>query len=153
MVVPLVWGGGVSLSLPADPAAGAVVPATEQALTVRPFAGWWALLVAGVWFCLAYRSRDIAAWESGLVLIGSAVALVRLGNAWLFALVLVPVLSRQLHVLRFGRAPRLLVLIGLMVVFGIVLQHERTDPTAQATVTSTKPSSFAVRPPGGGRVG
>jgi hypothetical protein len=95
-VLPLigaeVWSG-FRLALP-DPVLGAIAPG-EQPLSVRSVGGVWAMLLALVWFGLAYWRRDLRWWEVSLVILGTAAALIRTGNAWLEALALIAPLARQ----------------------------------------------------------
>jgi len=84
---------GFRLAL-ADPVQGAI-SATEQALSVRTPGGQWAMLLTLAWFALAYWRRDARWWELVLVILGGAAALVRAGNAWLDAILLVGPLARQ----------------------------------------------------------
>jgi hypothetical protein len=96
MVAPLVWEHGLPrLNLASDAALGALTP-IEQPLTVRTFAGQWELLLVLAWFGLAYVLRRPGFWELGLVLLGAALSLPRLGNVWLSALLFVPPLAYRL---------------------------------------------------------
>jgi hypothetical protein len=77
-----------------------VIAATEQPLSVRSPGGVWAMLLALAWFGLAYPQRRLTLWETGLVLLGGAAILARLGNGWLYALAMVLPLARQLSTTR-----------------------------------------------------
>jgi hypothetical protein len=96
MLAPLVWERGLPrVALTTDPALGALTP-IEQPLTVRAFAGQWELLLVILWFGLAHTQRRAPVWEVALVLLGAALALLRLGNVWLTALLYVPALAARL---------------------------------------------------------
>ena len=86
LLVPEVWGG---FRLGLSDVARGVIAATEQPLSARSPGGVWAMALALAWFALAYWHRRVTLWEAGLVLIGGAAALARLGNAWLYAIALV----------------------------------------------------------------
>src|SRR5579871_5057747 len=58
------------------------------------------LALALVWFGLAYWQRRLEPWEVVMVVVGGAIALARLGNAWFYALAMVPPLARQLAIAR-----------------------------------------------------
>src|SRR3954467_11048747 len=75
----------------------------EAPWSIREPLGVWALLLVLTWFGLAYRSRAMGWWEMPLVLLGAAVALPRIGNAWLSALLLALPLWAQLARLRMPR--------------------------------------------------
>jgi hypothetical protein len=96
MLAPLVWDRGLPrLAMGTDAALGALT-STEQPLTVRAFAGQWELLLVIAWFGLAYTQRRAPVWEIALVLLGAALVLARLGNAWLTAVLYVPALASRL---------------------------------------------------------
>ena len=96
ILAPLVWDRGLPrLALAGDAALGALT-AVEQPLTVRAFGGQWELLLVLAWFGLAYLQRRAPLWEIALVLVGAGLILVRLGNAWLTALLYVPALANRL---------------------------------------------------------
>src|SRR5579864_3098277 len=101
LVLPLlaaeVWTGfwiGTS-----DPTLSAIAT-SEQALSLRSPGGEWAMLLALVWFALAYWRRNVRLWEIALIVIGGAAALVRTGNEWLDALALILPLGRQISLAR-----------------------------------------------------
>jgi hypothetical protein len=75
-----------------------VISGAEQPLSVRSPGGVWAIVVALGWFSLAYRHRQVTLWEAALVLVGGSLALVRLGNAWVDAAVMLVPLGRQLAI-------------------------------------------------------
>lgn len=96
LVVAEVWTGfRVGLT---DPVLSVIAP-SEQPLSVRSFVGLWAMLVAVGWFAGAYWRRQVRWWEVVLVVCGGALALARVGNAWVFALAMVMPLARQLALL------------------------------------------------------
>lgn len=97
LLVPEVWGG---FRLGLSDVARGVIAATEQPLSARSPGGVWAMALALAWFALAYWHRRVTLWEAGLVLIGGAAALARLGNAWLYAIALVVPLGRQIALAR-----------------------------------------------------
>jgi hypothetical protein len=109
VVLPLfaveVWSG--FRLAPSDPVLS-VIAATEQPLSVRSPGGLWAMLLALLWFGLAYWQRRVTWWEAGLVVVGAIAALVRLGNAWLYGLMMVAPLARQLWLVQ----PRPVLLAG-----------------------------------------
>jgi YD repeat-containing protein len=90
--------GGFRLAL-SDPVLS-VIAATEQPLSVRSPGGLWAMLIALSWFGLAYWSRRATWWEAALVMVGASAVLVRLGNAWLYGLAIVPPIARQLWLMK-----------------------------------------------------
>jgi hypothetical protein len=100
LLAPEVWSG-FRLAL-ADPLRAAIA-STEQPMSVRSPAGEWAMLLALVWFASAYWRRDFKLWEIAAVVLGGAAALIRVGNAWLDALLLVIPLARQLSLLNANR--------------------------------------------------
>jgi len=128
LLAPEVWSG---FRLAQSDAVLSVIAATEQPLSVRSPGGVWAMLVAVAWFGLAYWYRRVTVWEAALVLIGGAVGLARLGNAWLYAAAMVPPLARQLLVAR----PGLAVEVGIGMVSVAV---------AAATLVTTRPPDLAV---------
>ncbi|HEV7663975.1 MAG TPA: hypothetical protein VGQ62_10610 [Chloroflexota bacterium] len=73
----------------------------EQPLSVRTPLGLWPFGVALVWFGLAYWRRDARAWEAVLVLVGGAAALARVGNQWVFGLLMLAPLARQVGMVRW----------------------------------------------------
>lgn len=97
LVAPEVWSG-FHLAL-ADDLLG-VIAVSEQPMSVRSPGGEWAIGLALVWFALAYRQRSMHWWEPLLVLLGGTAALLRTGNAWLYAIALMPALGAQLACLR-----------------------------------------------------
>jgi hypothetical protein len=92
--VPVAWTG-LHVGLRTDPVLGVISP-LEQPLSIRTVAGLWTTLLVVGWFGLALRSRQLAVWEYGCVVLGGLLALVRLGNIWLAALLLLAALARQL---------------------------------------------------------
>jgi hypothetical protein len=58
------------------------------------------MLLALLWFGMAYRQRRVRWWEAALVVAGGVAVLVRAGNAWVYALAMVPPLAVQLIDLR-----------------------------------------------------
>jgi hypothetical protein len=56
--------------------------------------------LALAWFGLAYRRRQFSVWELGLVLLGGAAALARVGNAWADGICLWLPLARQASQIR-----------------------------------------------------
>jgi hypothetical protein len=97
LIVPELWGGPSGFRLGVSDPVLSVISATEQPLSIRSPGGPWAIGLGLAWYGLGYWHRRISAWETGLVLIGSAAVLVRLGNAWLDAAALVLPLARQLR--------------------------------------------------------
>jgi hypothetical protein len=89
------WSGLSGFRLAASDPVLSVIATTEQPLSQRSPGGVWAMGLALLWFSLAYRHRRVGAWETGLVLVGGAAALIRLGNTWLDAAALVLPLARQ----------------------------------------------------------
>ncbi len=87
-----------------DPVLSVIAP-SEQPLSVRSPVGLWAMALAVGWFAIVYWKRRLAWWEVALVVVGGAVALARVGNAWVFALAIALPLARQLALIR----PQLLV--------------------------------------------
>jgi hypothetical protein len=77
-----------------------VIAPTEQPLSVRSPDGVWAMLLAFVWFALAYWRRRMTGWEAALVVLGGGAVLARLGNAWIYGLAMIVPLARQLSILR-----------------------------------------------------
>jgi hypothetical protein len=131
LAAPEVWSGFRLAN--ADPVLAAIA-STEQPLSVRSPAGEWAMLLALVWFALAYWRRDVRPWEIAAVVLGGAVALVRAGNAWLDALLLIVPLARQVSLLN----PRPWMLaaaaaVGLAVA-GVTLYITRPPALPQAAV-------------------
>ena len=98
MALPLVWSGFHAAVQPRE--ALGQLSDLEQPLTIRSPLGEWAALVALGWFALAYRARNVAAWEPALLVVGGTLALLRLGNTWLFAMAMVAPLARQVHLAR-----------------------------------------------------
>ncbi len=92
LAAPDVWTG-FRLGL-ANSVLAALSP-SEQALSVRTPGGQWAMLLALAWFALAYWQRNVRWWEPLLVVLGGAAALVRAGNGWLDALLLIVPLARH----------------------------------------------------------
>src|SRR5256885_17254669 len=80
LVAPLVWTGYRLSPLP-DPVRSALSP-LEAPWSVRDPLGLWALLLGLLWFGLAYRAERRAWWELLLLLLGAAIILPRVGNAW-----------------------------------------------------------------------
>lgn len=76
------------------------IAASEQPLSVRSPGGEWAIGLALAWFALAYWQRRVRWWEAALVVLGATAALLRAGNAWLFALALIAPLGAQLSCVR-----------------------------------------------------
>jgi hypothetical protein len=114
MLAPLTWQPlPLRLAFDSDVGLGALTP-FEQPFTIRTFAGQWGLLLVIAWFGLAYAQRRAPLWELGLMLLGSMVALVRLGNVWLTAVLFVPPLARRL----LGAEPWLATILGRGVVVG-----------------------------------
>src|SRR5579859_2735515 len=102
LFAPEVWSG-FRLARPDDVLA--IFAPTEQPLSVRSPGGQWAAGLALAWLALAYWRRNTTWWEGGLVVLGTTIALVRTGNLWLDALLLVAPLGRQLADLRLRREP------------------------------------------------
>jgi hypothetical protein len=144
LFAPGVWSG-FRLAL-ADPVLGTVA-ASEQPLSVRSAGGQWAMLLALVWFGLAYWRRDARWWEMALVVLGGAAALIRTGNAWVDALALIMPLARQLTLLR--PRPWMLVCAGAAsVVFAAATVYltrppALPQPVVQAAANSTGATVFA----------
>lgn len=132
LVTPRVWAG-FRIELHTDLARGALSTA-EQPLSVRSFEGVWAILLAVAWFWLAQRRRDVTTWETLLVLAGGGLALVRLGNAWLDGLALVPPLARQIGQLRLPNRISLVVAVACLVLAGSVLVAQRPPAVPPAVV-------------------
>ena len=112
-----------------DPVLSVIAPG-EQPLSVRSLVGVWAMALALIWFGLAYWQRRMTLWEAALVIVGGAVALARLGNAWLFGLAILAPLVRQLWCVR----PRLA--IGALGAAGLVI--------AAVTVVTTRPPALPM---------
>lgn len=105
LLAPFAWTGVYPALRPVN-ALSSVVP-QERALTAVTLPGALAWGLALVWFALAYwRSRDVRPWEAGLVLVGGTLALLRTGNAWLYALALIAPMARQLSLARLSPAVR-----------------------------------------------
>src|SRR5215207_6532859 len=143
LLTPGVWYGfslGVSNEI-----LGAVSP-LEQPLSVRSVAGAWAIWLALLWVALAYRAPRVVWWEAVLVGLAAAVALVRVGNAWLDALALLAPLAMRFRDVQVTRP----VLAGLSVVCLLV--------TVAAAAASRPPSlpvaatEAVLRQAGSGRV-
>jgi hypothetical protein len=94
LIAPLLWSG-LRLRLYSDTVLAAVSP-TEAPWSIRDPLGVWALLLTVVWFALAYWRRHAPWWQILLVLAADAVALPRVGNVWLSALLLGVPLAAQL---------------------------------------------------------
>lgn len=124
LLPPLLATGPIRLSLQPHPTLAPILE-MERPLTIRPFAGWWALLAVLAWFGLAYRSRRATWWESAIVVIGSVLALVRLGNVWLLAAALVPPLARQLYLARLPSIVWLLLPLVLLGATAFSVQQSR----------------------------
>ena len=101
LVLPLVaaevWTGFWLAT--SDPTLSAIAT-SEQTLSVRSPGGEWAMLLALVWFALAYWRRDVRIWEIALIVIGGTAALVRTGNEWFDALALILPIGRQISLAR-----------------------------------------------------
>lgn len=136
MVLPL-WWTGFRLSWQPHPTLGALLE-TERPLTVRPFEGAWAVLVAAAWFGLAYRDRRLAWWEGVLFLGGAVLALVRLGNVWLFAAALVPLFARRLALARVPPLPAAAVAAALLAASGWALLSTRPPPLPSSAVSAAR---------------
>jgi hypothetical protein len=95
LVVPELSSGASGFRLAGSDPVLSVISATEQPLSIRSPGGLWAIGLVLIWYSLGYWRRRIAAWEAGLVLVGSTAILLRLGNAWLDAAALVLPLARQ----------------------------------------------------------
>jgi hypothetical protein len=118
----------------------------ERPLTVRSLSGTWAVVSAAIWFVLAYRSRRVAPWELALVLGGGTLALVRLGNVWVFALALAPALARQIAFARFRGLMALALAVGLVAAsFAAVVQTRPPMlPASASQVAQAAPSGGPV---------
>jgi hypothetical protein len=93
LLAPEVWSGfRIALS---DPARAVVAP-IEQPLSVRSPVGLWAIGLSVAWFGLGYWRRNLRWYDAALVLAGGSLALARLGNAWLDAILVVVPLGREL---------------------------------------------------------
>jgi hypothetical protein len=103
-----------------------------------------------VWFGLAYAQRRAPLWEAALVLLGAALALVRLGNVWLTAPLYVPALAARLVEADTQMRRRGLVACGLAVSLCVVtagsLLASRVPglPSEAATVALADPGDAAV---------
>lgn len=139
MVLPL-WWTGFRLAWQPHPTLGALLEA-ERPLTVRPFAGAWAVLAAAAWFGLAYRHRRIAWWEVVLFLSGAVLALVRLGNVWLFGLALVPLFARRLALARIPPLQAAAVAAALLAASGWALLATRPPPLPPVAVRAARSST------------
>jgi hypothetical protein len=134
-------GSGFRLGL-TDPVRSVIAP-IEQPLSVRSPSGLWAMGLAAAWFGLAYWRGRFSVWEAGLVVLGGAAALARVGNAWLDALALFVPLARQLAGAPFGTRTQVgLAVLSLGVAGAIVvisrppnLPREARDAAAAAAVS------------------
>src|SRR5205823_7349011 len=93
LIAPLLWSG-FRLRLSTDPVLAAVA-SVEAPWSIRDPLGVWALLLSLIWFAVAYWRRQAPWWQIVLVLAADAVALPRVGNVWLSALLLVAPLAAQ----------------------------------------------------------
>ena len=113
LLAPEVWSG---FRIAQSNEVLSVIAATEQPLSVRSPGGVWAVLLALVWFGLAYWRRQMTLWEAALVVLGGAAVLVRLGNAWLYGLAMIVPLARELRTLPIaGRILMGVASVGLVV--------------------------------------
>jgi hypothetical protein len=113
----------VRISLAPSTVLAAVDPVFEAPLSVRSLLGIWLLLVILGWFTLAYRTRHAPWWEMSLIVVGAAVALPRVGNTWLAALVLLVPLARQLtNAPRWGHTAIGAVGLGAAIVLTMLLR-------------------------------
>jgi hypothetical protein len=107
----------------------ATISVTEQPLSVRTPGGQWAILLALLWFALAYWQRRMRWWEPLLVVLGGTAALLRTGNGWLDAIALIAPLGARLAYLRVPRG----LMVGAAVVGACV---------AAFTLWTTRPPSL-----------
>jgi hypothetical protein len=141
LAAPLVWTSP-RLALQTDFVLAAVDPLLEAPFSVRSPIGLYALVLTLVWFALAYRARRAAWWEMGLVALGGAAVLVRVGNVWLEALALVVPLSRQLSPLALRRWQlAALGLAGAAAAVAVVLISRPPVMPAAATVAAVQASA------------
>jgi hypothetical protein len=144
MLAPLL-GTDLHVALqPYTPAAAA--HPLEQPLSVRSVSGVFALLAVAGWLALASRSRNVSWWEAGLVLLGGALALVRLGNVWVLALALVLAIGRQLTLARL-RTRDLAAGIGVLVCATLAVGvYGRPEPVPASALRalSDAPAANAV---------
>jgi len=134
LVLPLVWSG-YRVSLLPDTARAALSP-LEAPWSIRDPLGVWALLLVVAWFGLAYHRRRADWWELPFVLLGAAVVLPRLGNAWLAAPLLVLPLGMQLRNLRVSRAVTVVAAV-VCVALGLALLLRVRPPELPAEVATT----------------
>jgi hypothetical protein len=140
---PAVWSG-FRLAV-TDPVLS-VLAVSEQPLSVRQPAGLWTIGLAATWFGLAYWRRDARWWEAALLLLGGAVALARVGNGWLAALVLLLPLARQLSAIAWRWWAILAVAIAALGATGITLLSSKPPelPRAASDAIQTAQSRGAV---------
>jgi hypothetical protein len=85
----------------------AVLSPTEEPLTLRTLPGVWLWCLVLAWFACAYRWRSYAWWEPVLVVAGAVTGLLRMGNAWLAALLLLAPLARQVGLVHLAASSAL----------------------------------------------
>jgi hypothetical protein len=130
LIVPLVWSG-LSVRLQTNIALAALSP-LEAPWSIREPLSAWALLLCVAWFALAYSGRHTKWWELPLVLLGAAVMLPRVGNAWLTAFLLTVPLYRQL-----GAASRWLLLAIVICLVASAALLVRSRPPEPRVVALT----------------
>lgn len=150
LIPPVLAAGPIRFSLQPHPTLAPLLD-MERPLTIRPFAGWWAMLAVLAWFALAYRSRRQSWWEIALVIAGSVVALARLGNVWLLAAALAPPLARQLSLARLPLAVWLVSALALAGVSVYSVQQSRPralshEALSAATASQHTGTVFAALP-------
>jgi hypothetical protein len=119
----------------------------EQALTIRTLPGAWALLLAVTWFAAVHRRRAVHWWEVLLVGAGLGIALVRLGNVWLAALLLAaPLASQATHASLRVKALVLLVVTSVLLSLGIAVAGRPAPlpPAAAEALRATGASGGSV---------
>jgi hypothetical protein len=145
LLAPEVWYG-VRLGL-FDTVQG-VIAGTEQPLSVRSPGGVWAMILALSWFSLAYWHRNVRLWEAGLVVAGGAAALMRTGNLWVDAVLMVPPIGRQLALLNLRPLQMAgLAALSVAVAVGILVQTRPIELSVRgrqaALATTTRGSVLA----------
>ncbi|MDQ6672064.1 MAG: hypothetical protein M3069_15205 [Chloroflexota bacterium] len=137
LAAPEVWSGFRLAQ--SDPVLSAI-SSLEQPLTVRSPGGVWAIAVALAWFSLAYWQQRMTLWEAVLVLVGSGLALARLGNGWADAALILLPFGRQIAIARFKPSILALAFGVCVVAAGLTLADSRPPsmpPGVAETVAAT----------------
>lgn len=118
----------------------AVLSPSEDPLTIRTAPGVWLWCLVLAWFACAYYGRAYARWEPLLVIVGVGVALLRAGNAWFAAVLLLAPLARQVRRLCLPLGAVLAVASAAFAAALVLLTRPPALPEAARQAASTLPA-------------